>query len=459
MAVVELVPFKSFIQLWKELRKLGWTAKKPSGLGVSYRYIPPNGSLDGEEGRDFFTGSEIEGHDADTCDIDDDKDVLRTMSATGWTIFNEDEVGAVPRGTFGRFMSRKRFEDIARFMHFNNNADNTRFRDRAWKLRPVLQVVEKTFRRGFLLGKTISFDEGMVGSRHRMNPMRVYMSGKPTKWGTKFYMTCCAETSYCARIEICCRGEEADNTITRAVLRNVTKALQGLPAKRLIVTDSYYSSVTLSRELLKRGYYHHDQLRLQRYSIQKSVRMLKYYKSIFLGIVDMAIVNGYVVHRYENTARSKPVPTHAEYILRLHQELLAVTKLDMFSHPVAENLVSEPALASDHTLTQTTEIYKGKLRQYLCKVCSALSDKKQRSSETPFYCKACGRDRSGSVWLCNKVRLGQTLTCSQIWHTNWKNGTLIPAELRGKIRFCKRKRVSTVEEQEGSTQNASSMDE
>ncbi|GLE07352.1 hypothetical protein PINS_up019837 [Pythium insidiosum] len=93
MAVVELVPFKSFMQLWKELRKLGWTAKKPSGLGVSYRYIPPNGSSDGEEERDFFTdeaGSEIEGHDADTCDIDDDKDVLRTMSATGWAIFNED---------------------------------------------------------------------------------------------------------------------------------------------------------------------------------------------------------------------------------------------------------------------------------------------------------------------------------------------------------------------------------
>jgi hypothetical protein len=36
----------------------------------------------------------------------------------------------------------------------------------------------------------------------------------------------------------------------------VSKALQGLPAKRLIVTDNYYSSVTLSKELLKRGFYH-----------------------------------------------------------------------------------------------------------------------------------------------------------------------------------------------------------
>ncbi|KAJ0407209.1 hypothetical protein ATCC90586_004521 [Pythium insidiosum] len=574
MAVVELTSLKSFPQLWKELRKLGWTAKRPTGLGVDYRYVPPSssgGSVNGEEGRNVFTaqptedaddsevedegvldmlfdaydddetGEEVDDGEADRCDIDDDKDVLREMSRVAMARhWSTQEDGAVPRGTFGRFMSRSRFEDIVRFLHFNNNSDTNHLRDRAWKVRPVLQVVEKTFRRGFLLGKTISFDEGMVGSRHRMNPMRVYMKGKPTKWGTKFYMTCCAETAYCARVEICCRGDDSDNTITRAVIRNVSKTLQGLPVKRLIVTDNYYSSITLSRELLKRGYYHvgtyrtnrlgwpakgfsynfntrpkktprgtyriavnkttpelvavswcdsrsvqviatgcsskpttirrrekngnfsdvvcpqlivdyqkgmggvdqHDQLRLHRYSIQKSLRMQKYYKSVFLGIVDMAIVNGYIVHRFERQAQGKSVPTHADYIIRLHQELLAVTKVDMSSHLVAENLVSAPTQANTHALSQTTEIYKGKLRQYMCKVCSALSDKKQRCFETSYFCEMCGRTKGGSVWLCNKVRPGQTLTCSQIWHDNWKNGTLIPPELRGRIRFCKRKLVN-----------------
>jgi hypothetical protein len=108
------------------------------------------------------------------------------------------EAGAVPRGTFGRFMARHRFLDIARYLHFASNADRPQH-DRAWKIRPVLQVVEKTFRRGFRLGPRISFDEGMVGSRHKMNPMRVYMKDKPTKWGSKFFMTCCADTAYCAR--------------------------------------------------------------------------------------------------------------------------------------------------------------------------------------------------------------------------------------------------------------------
>lgn len=39
--------------------------------------------------------------------------------------------------------------------------------------------------------------------RHRRNPMRQFMPMKPNKWGTKFYMTCCAETAYCSRYGIC----------------------------------------------------------------------------------------------------------------------------------------------------------------------------------------------------------------------------------------------------------------
>ncbi|POM61415.1 hypothetical protein PHPALM_29573 [Phytophthora palmivora] len=33
----------------------------------------------------------------------------------------------------------------------------------------------------------------------------------------------------------------------------------------------------------------HDQLRLQRYSLQLSVRFKKYYKAIILGLIDIAI--------------------------------------------------------------------------------------------------------------------------------------------------------------------------
>lgn len=41
----------------------------------------------------------------------------------------------------------------------------------------------------------------------------------------------------------------------------------------------------------------HDQLRLQRYSLQRALVFRKYYKSLFLELVDLAIVNSYIVHK------------------------------------------------------------------------------------------------------------------------------------------------------------------
>ncbi|GMF59598.1 unnamed protein product [Phytophthora fragariaefolia] len=110
--------------------------------------------------------------------------------------------GALSRGTFGQFLRRDRFHDLARYLHFNNNEKQADSGDRAFKVRPVTQALQKTFFRGYRLGARISFDEGMVPMRHRRNPMRQYMRAKPNKWGTKFYLTCCADSAYCSRYEI-----------------------------------------------------------------------------------------------------------------------------------------------------------------------------------------------------------------------------------------------------------------
>ncbi|GMF61026.1 unnamed protein product [Phytophthora fragariaefolia] len=45
------------------------------------------------------------------------------------------EDGAVPRGTFSRYMKRARFEAITRFLHFNNNEAAQPVNDKAWKIR------------------------------------------------------------------------------------------------------------------------------------------------------------------------------------------------------------------------------------------------------------------------------------------------------------------------------------
>eukprot|EP00644_Phytophthora_capsici_P000560 jgi/Phyca11/100491/e_gw1.4.276.1 len=113
--------------------------------------------------------------------------------------WSTQEDGALPRGTFSRYMKRDRFRLITRYLHFVKNDPSAAATDKAWKVRPILQVLEKTFRRGYRLGPRISFDEGTIPNRSKYNPVRVYNKDKPHKYGTKMYMTCCAATGYCTR--------------------------------------------------------------------------------------------------------------------------------------------------------------------------------------------------------------------------------------------------------------------
>lgn len=86
----------------------------------------------------------------------------------------------------------------------------------------------------------------------------------------------------------------------------------------------------------------HDQVGLQRNSIQKCVSFRKYYKQLFLGLVDMAIFNGVIVHRIMQEQRRKKAMTHAVYMRRLHSELLCLRELQFEHNMQAEDLVTVP---------------------------------------------------------------------------------------------------------------------
>ena len=115
------------------------------------------------------------------------------------------------------------------------------------------------------------------------------------------------------------------------------------------------------------------------FSLQLSNRHPKYYKSLFLGIADMAIVNGYIVHNAVLKSMGKPTVTHAAYMDSLQASLVQATAKDFaLDKPqrggggVAPLDLQEDA--AGHVLTQSSEQreYGGvkRLRQRACKVCS-----------------------------------------------------------------------------------------
>ncbi|KAE9108764.1 hypothetical protein PF010_g11780 [Phytophthora fragariae] len=67
-------------------------------------------------------------------------------------------VGAVPAGTFGRYIPKARFGRIMQNLHFSDNSDAKADTDRAWKVRPVVEIMQRTFLAGYNVPPVLAFD-------------------------------------------------------------------------------------------------------------------------------------------------------------------------------------------------------------------------------------------------------------------------------------------------------------
>jgi hypothetical protein len=198
----------------------------------------------------------------------------------------------------------------------------------------------------------------------------------------------------------------------------------------------------------------HDQLRLQRYSTQLSMKFKKYYKSLFLGIFDMVLVNMFIVHKWIKKENGEKAPVHHDFLNLLHKQLLQITPDEMLDteedSPCSMPTSNGNRSANTHSLQETNEFRTSngfnKRRQRSCKVCSILrKDKNKKAFSSKFYCEECSQGEA-KVYLCDRVRRmneGNRHTCFEIWHSVWKNGVALPPNVKRTIhmRGPNRKRI------------------
>ena len=194
----------------------------------------------------------------------------------------------------------------------------------------------------------------------------------------------------------------------------------------------------------------HDQLRLQRYSLQLALRFKKYYKSLFLGLVDTALVNAFIVYRIKKTQNEEKC-TRDKFLSVLQNQLLSITdeefEMGTYSQFQEDDSVEQsPEQSSEHVLQESPEFQEVKLRdgttskkrrQRACKVCSLLKTGTARSPNSKFFCPKCSTGLK-RIYLCDRIRRqesGNTLTCSQIWHSEWQNGHAIPSSIQRRIQI------------------------
>eukprot|EP00644_Phytophthora_capsici_P006505 jgi/Phyca11/118338/e_gw1.36.317.1 len=207
------------------------------------------------------------------------------------------------------------------------------------------------------------------------------------------------------RLEIYCGKANAneDAVAQRAVVKNVTRVLQGQPSQRLICTDNFYTSIPLSDKLLSMGHYHVGTIRKDRKGWCKAIDFTqkKRPKKMARGTyriavwrdrpefvalswmdskpvtflatgcsteithvtLDIAMVNAFIIHKIALRRLNKPVPTHAVFMRRLHIALLSQTSDDFAGDDDLADLVTEPLPRSAHMLEKTEEKNGNKRRQ------------------------------------------------------------------------------------------------
>ncbi|GMF52674.1 unnamed protein product [Phytophthora fragariaefolia] len=187
----------------------------------------------------------------------------------------------------------------------------------------------------------------------------------------------------------------------------------------------------------------HDQLRLQKYSLQTSTKFKKYYKSLFLGFVDLALVNAYISHKEAARLAGTVAMKRGKWYSVLQNQLLQLKPEDfagvVVTPPQRSRKRKRAPIRRTHVLQQRDDwvTVSGiqKRRQRSCKICALLRTDTKRKSSATFFCERCSVD-DAKCWLCNEIRRyykGVAKTCFEIWHDDFDSGQAIPAGLGKRI--------------------------
>ena len=105
-------------------------------------------------------------------------------------------------------MTRTRFQSILQNLHFSykDNDDKT---DKSYKIRPVIEYLNKVFAESLLNGLLQSINKHMCRFKGRSS-LKQHIKNKPIKWGFKYWYRCDSERGYVYQLELY-QGRKKDN--------------------------------------------------------------------------------------------------------------------------------------------------------------------------------------------------------------------------------------------------------
>ena len=164
--------------------------------------------------------------------------------------WRSDELGQL----FIKFhMTRDRFEEIWRNLHFSDNNDISTEEDKARKVRPIISNLNFCYQNDAENEARQSIDELMIKFKGHLQ-MKQYIKNKPIKWGFKVWERCRASSAYLYEFDIYTgRKNQPEFGLGEQVVLQLTRSLQNSNVR--IFCDNYFASPALCTALLNNGIY------------------------------------------------------------------------------------------------------------------------------------------------------------------------------------------------------------
>ena len=156
-------------------------------------------------------------------------------------------------------MSRDKFHSIRTFLHFSDNQDPKAGKDRYWKIRPVIDILDERFRTVYTPAQKVCIDESLFLYRGRFHAVQ-FNPHKRSRYGLKVFKLCESEgpaTGYTSAFSVYLGAEgekptKKDQLISYNTVVSLLDRAKLLDQNYIVYTDNWYSSPTLFHDLQAR---------------------------------------------------------------------------------------------------------------------------------------------------------------------------------------------------------------
>ena len=149
-------------------------------------------------------------------------------------------------------MTRTRFQSILQNTHFSNN-DNDDKTDISYKIRPVIEHLNKVFTKSLSNNPFESVDKHMCKFKGRSS-MKQYIKNKLIKWSFKYLYRCDNETGYVHQLELYQgRKEKRKLNLGSSVVLDLCQVLKDTYCHAFF--NDFFNSPTLIQKLDDNGLY------------------------------------------------------------------------------------------------------------------------------------------------------------------------------------------------------------